>query len=103
MPEKALYPSFERAEQYRRLARDAVRRAESAPSPYFRLSYLSIAAGWRALADQTDHALQEWEEWQREFLHEQVGAPMHRHLETMIIHRHRNGAPAGRGAGRPLG
>ena len=45
-------PSLKRPEQYRRLAREAMQKAETAPSPYFRLSYLSLAAGWRALADE---------------------------------------------------
>lgn len=43
--------------QYRRMAREAVQKAEAAPSPYFRLSYLSLAAGWRALADEAEKAL----------------------------------------------
>jgi hypothetical protein len=49
-------PSLKRPEQYRRLAREAIQKAESAPSPYFRLSYLSLAAGWRALADEAEKA-----------------------------------------------
>lgn len=49
-------PSLKRPEQYRRLAREAIQKAESAPSPYFRLSYLSLAAGWRALADEAERA-----------------------------------------------
>jgi hypothetical protein len=49
-------PSLKRPEQYRRLAREAMSKAESAPSPYFRLSYLSLAAGWRALADEATKA-----------------------------------------------
>jgi hypothetical protein len=47
-------PSLKQPQQYRRLAREAIQRAESAPSAYFRLSYLSLAAGWRALADETE-------------------------------------------------
>jgi hypothetical protein len=49
-------PSLKRPEQYRRMAREAIRQAECAPSPYFRLSYLSVAAGWRALADEVEKA-----------------------------------------------
>ncbi len=98
MSEQAIFPSFERAEQYRRLAREAVRKAESAPSPYFRLSYLSLAAGWRALADQTEQVLHEWDDWQREFLHEQIGAPIHRHLPRAPLDRH-NGSMLRRAAG----
>jgi hypothetical protein len=83
-----MFPSFERAEQYRRLAREAVRKAECAPSPYFRLSFLSLAAGWRALAEQTEQVLQECEEWQREFLHEQIGEPIAKRALEMPLHRH---------------
>jgi hypothetical protein len=50
-------PSLKQPEQYRRLAREAIQRAESAPSAYFRLSYLSLAAGWRALADEAERGL----------------------------------------------
>ena len=42
--------------QYRRRARAAARHAELAPSLYFRLSYLGLAAGWRALADESEKA-----------------------------------------------
>jgi hypothetical protein len=49
-------PSLKQPEQYRRLAREAIQRAESAPSAYFRLSYLSLAAGWRALAGEAEKA-----------------------------------------------
>lgn len=49
-------PSLKEPEQYRRLAREAIRKAESAPSPYFRLSYLSLAAGWRELAEEAEKA-----------------------------------------------
>ena len=42
---------------YRRLAREAIQKAETSPLPYFRLSYLSLAAGWRALADEAEHVL----------------------------------------------
>jgi hypothetical protein len=50
-------PSLKAPEQYRRLAREAVRNAEAAPSLYFRLSYLSLATGWRALADEAERAV----------------------------------------------
>jgi len=90
--EQALFPSFERAEQYRRLARDAVRTAESAPSPYFRLSFLSLAAGWRALAEHTENVLQEWDEWQREFLHEQIGEPMPKRPPEPALQRFSDGS-----------
>ena len=43
-------------DQYRRLAREAARNAELAPSLYFRLSYLGMAAGWRALAEESEKA-----------------------------------------------
>jgi hypothetical protein len=49
-------PSLKQPDQYRRLAREAIRKAESAPSPYFRLSYLSLATGWRELADEAEKA-----------------------------------------------
>lgn len=49
-------PSLKQPEQYRRMAREAIRQAETAPSPYFRLSYLSLAAGWRALAEEAEKA-----------------------------------------------
>jgi hypothetical protein len=49
-------PSLKQPEQYRRLAREAIQRAEGAPSAYFRLSYLSLAAGWRALASEAEKA-----------------------------------------------
>jgi hypothetical protein len=50
-------PNLKSPEFYRRLAREAIQRAESSPLPYFRLSYLSLAAGWRALADETEQAI----------------------------------------------
>jgi hypothetical protein len=95
LSEQAVFPSFERAEQYRRLAREAVRKAESAPSPYFRLSFLSLAAGWRALAEQTEQVLQECDEWQREFLYEQIGEPRPKHAPSppgILPHRHPQGS-----------
>jgi hypothetical protein len=49
-------PLLKQPEQYRRLAREAIRKAESAPSLYFRLSYLSLASGWRALAEEAEKA-----------------------------------------------
>jgi hypothetical protein len=47
-------PSLKSPEFYRRLAREAIQKAESSPLPYFRLSYLSLASGWRALAEETE-------------------------------------------------
>jgi hypothetical protein len=47
-------PNLKSPEFYRRLARAAVHRAESSPLPYFRLSYLSLASGWRALANEAE-------------------------------------------------
>jgi hypothetical protein len=43
-------------DQYRRLAKEAVRHAEEAPSLYFRLSYLGLAVGWRKLAEESEKA-----------------------------------------------
>jgi hypothetical protein len=53
-------PCLKTPEQYRRLAREAIQKAESAPSPYFRLSYLSLASGWRALAHEAEKAFDEF-------------------------------------------
>ena len=47
-------PWLKAPEQYRRLAKEAIHKAETAPSPYFRLSYLGLAAGWRALAKEAE-------------------------------------------------
>ncbi len=65
-------PSVKQPEKYRRLAREAIRRAEEAPSLYFRLGYLSLASGWRALAEEAEknfwdctHAEVHWDDpWQ---------------------------------------
>jgi hypothetical protein len=43
-------------DQYRRLSKEAIRHAGEAPSLYFRLSYLGLAAAWRALADESEKA-----------------------------------------------
>ncbi|MBV8798310.1 MAG: hypothetical protein JO208_00645 [Alphaproteobacteria bacterium] len=58
-------PALKQPEQYRRLARQAIRNAEQAPSAYFRLGFLSLASGWRALAEQAEKKF--WES-----THEQV-------------------------------
>jgi len=47
-------PCLKSPEQYRRLAREAMQRAGTAPSLYFRLGYLSLASGWRALAQEAE-------------------------------------------------
>lgn len=47
-------PNLKSPEFYRRLAREAIQKAEASPLPYFRLSYLSLASGWRALADEAE-------------------------------------------------
>jgi hypothetical protein len=72
--------SLKSAEQYRRLAREAVQHAETAPSLYFRLSYLGLAAGWRALAEESEKAshaqlqseLSALPEWAQQVVHQPV-------------------------------
>jgi len=44
----------QRVEEYRRWAAVAMRRAERAMGPDLKRSYLNLAAGWTALADQIE-------------------------------------------------
>ena len=50
-------PLMERAKRYRTLSVDALAEADKVATPNLRRSYLEIASGWTALADQTDAIL----------------------------------------------
>jgi hypothetical protein len=49
-------PAAKRAKLYREFAADAIQRSQAATDETLRADHLSMAAGWRALAVEVEHA-----------------------------------------------